>query len=49
MSVKIKKTFKILLGIIMFPVLISCFDYTIKLIMQMGRIVGTIIRIIMDL
>lgn len=49
MSTKVKKAFKTILFILMFPVMIMLLGYVSEFILQLGRIVGTIIRIIMNL
>lgn len=49
MSLKINKYFKKIIYIITTIFSIYILSYVIKFIMQLGRIVGTIIRLIMNL
>ena len=49
MPIRVKKILKILIIIISLPIIIPIVSYLLEFIMQLGRIVGTIIRIIMNL
>lgn len=49
MSFKIKKYFKIAIYVFLFPVVTELLSFMIILLMQIGRIFGTSIRIIMNL
>lgn len=49
MSVKVKKVIKTSIIIILSLAIIPVFDDVIKFILQIGRIIGTLIRIIMEL
>lgn len=49
MPIKVKRLLKILSIILLFPVVLLSTSYLLEFIMQLGRIVGTIIRIIMNL
>lgn len=49
MSAKIKNLFKTAVIILLVPVVIPIISYTLEFILQLGRITGTIVRIIMNL
>ncbi len=49
MSVKVRKISKIILTILALPMACNLIYYSTNFILQLGRIVGSIIRIIMSL
>ncbi len=49
MPTKIRKFSKIILGIFALPIICNLIYYSTNFILQLGRIVGSIIRIIMSL
>lgn len=49
MPAKVKKVTKIFLLILLLPVTSSFFKFFIEFLLQIGRITGTFVRIIMDL
>ncbi len=49
MSIKVKKLSKIVLTIITLPIICNLIYYATSFILQLGRIVGSIIRVIMSL
>lgn len=49
MSSKIKKVSKILIIICLLPLVLTCISYSLEFLMQLGRIIGTLIKIIMNL
>ena len=49
MSVKVKNTIKNLIMVLSLPFFLVISSYFIEFIMQLGRLVGTLIRIIMSL
>ena len=48
MSYKIRKGFRIIILIIIFPIVVEFINFFARFLMQGGRILGTIIRIIMS-